>query len=668
MSLNRKWLLATVLAILAALFVASTGFAHANQLRSDPADGSVLDRPPEEIFIWFDEPISDRFNSVQLFDVDGQLIEITGIRRDPSDPALLVISVPELSPGVYSVLWKILSEVDGHYSQGLLVFGVGAGADFGTAVAAPVAGASPAVPEVVLRWLNLLMLSGLIGGIAMIQLVTRPAEMEARRSARPLSVFEIITRRVLAFAAWCAVGGIVVGLGFLLWQAVTLKEGLPEAVTVLNAAWEALFLKRWGTIWLIRQLALLCAGTCFFYIKQKDEQGKSDQTVWYLLGSLALLLIVLQTLSSHAAGLITDSTALAIVSDGLHLLGACLWMGGLLCLAIILLPLIRSHREEVGYLVQLGWRPFGRVAGVSIGILIATGLYNTSQQVASLDALLTTLYGQALLLKLGLLLSIGYFGFFHTGLLHPGLSEQIRKLFHGKVGWTPLELRGLPRLVLIKGSLSLALLLVTGLITASPSPRGQTYTVDPEEVPGALSQTVGDLVVTLGAKPNRPGQNVFTVFAASTRRPPPVEIARVLMRFNYLDQDIGRQSVTLEEVEPGRFMLGGNYLRLAGNWQIDVVVRRQGMADTVAHFNWVVALPGEAHPVIVSKAPLSGILALSAAALLLCIPLHALAVYRARKRKAIRESAGREKKRIYVEKQEALEAGPPLAVTVEDGS
>lgn len=205
----------------------------------------------------------------------------------------------------------------------------------------------------------------------------------------------------------------------------------------------------------------------------------------------------------------------------------------------------------------------------------------------------------------------------------------------------------LPRLVITKGGLSILVLLVTGLVTAAPSPRSSTFTVDPEDVPSALSQNVEDLVITLGAKPNRPGQNVFSVFAASTRRPPPVEISRVILRFTNLDQDIGRESITLEEVGRDRYLLGGNYLRLAGNWQVDVVVRRMGMEDSVARFNWVVAPPGETRPVVVSKAPWGGLLTLAAAVMLLLIPLHSLVVLLKRSRKTPRVSHRYGRKKIY---------------------
>jgi len=669
---KRRILAAAALAIVASILFTTIGFAHANQLRSDPADGSVLAESPREISIWFDEPISDRFSSVQLFNVDSQPIEVTGIRRDSSDPTLLIINIPELESGVYSVLWRILSDVDGHYNQGLLVFGVGEEADLGTASVAPVEGPGPSAPEVIFRWLNLLMMSGLIGGVAMIQLVIRPARWEARYSARPLSIIRTVTSRLLEFAAWCAGGGILVGIGLLFWQTSILKGSLPEGASFLSAIEQTLLQTQWGIIWIARQVFFLCTGAGVVFLLRGERAGKSDRastgsrSVWLLVFAFSLALIVAQALSSHAAGLAENNT-LAVLSHGLHLTGAILWIGSMLSLGAGLLPLIRDHREDIGYLVQVGWRPFSKVAGFSVGLLIATGLYNSGRQVASLDALFTTLYGQALMVKLGFLLVIGYFGLFNTSLLHPSLSNLMKKVWGTSTGRTPLDVVRLPRFVMTKGGLSILVLLVTGLITAAPSPRSSTFTVDPEDVPGALSQNVDDLVITLGAKPNRPGQNVFTVFAASTRRPAPVEISRVILRFTNLDQDIGRESVTLEKVGRDRYLLGGNYLRLAGNWQIDVVVRRLGMEDSVAHFNWVVAPPGEARPVLVSKAPLGAPLSLAAAVMLLLIPLHTLVVFWTKNRKVASKPARKGRKRIYMTRNE-LRDGAVATISVEDGS
>jgi len=212
-------------------------------------------------------------------------------------------------------------------------------------------------------------------------------------------------------------------------------------------------------------------------------------------------------------------------------------------------------------------------------------------------------------------------------LLHPRLAAPLAQALRRPPGWTPLSLGRLPTLVLAEAGLGLLVLLLTGLVTAAPTPRGPEFTVAPEDVPTALSQSVDDVVITLSVKPNRPGQNVFTVFAASTRRPPPAEISRVIVRFEYLDQDLGRVSARAQEVEPGRFLIGGNYLSLAGPWQIDVVVRRQGFEDSAARFNWMVAPPGESRPVIVSKRPIEAPLTMVAAGTILVVLLVTAGVW-----------------------------------------
>ncbi|MCB0167509.1 MAG: hypothetical protein KDI79_24990, partial [Anaerolineae bacterium] len=211
-------------------------------------------------------------------------------------------------------------------------------------------------------------------------------------------------------------------------------------------------------------------------------------------------------------------------------------------------------------------------------------------------------------------------------LIHPQVAAPLAWLLRRPTGWTPLPLRRLPTVILAEASLGLMVFLAAGLVTASPSPRGPEYSIAPEEVPTALSQTVDNVVVTMLVKPNRPGQNVFTVFAADRRRPAPAEILRVIVRFTFLGQDMGRVSAVAEEIEPGRYMVGGNYLSLAGPWQIDVVVRRNGIEDSVAHFDWLVAPPGESQPVLISKYRLEPLLTLAAALTILLLFLIIAAV------------------------------------------
>jgi copper transport protein len=606
------------LAILVAAIFTPGVLAHATLVRSEPAANVVLAEPPRQVRLWFSEPISPQFSTAKVLDVNGQPVELSGIRADPAEPARLILDLPDLPPGVYSVLWKVLSETDGHFTQGLLVFGVGEGADLGSAVAAETETAIPPL-EVFLRWLNFSLLAGLAGAVAVVYLVLAPAG-HSPAVEHPIASAR---RRVLRWAVGCGGLSLLVGVGLWLWQVATLMGTLPEGVSVLAVGWQ-LLRTRWGMLWLARQGILVAVTGIVFLLL--NPRSAIPGTLWVprsamaavVAGLLLPALMLVQTLIGHTAA-VTPNTVLAVVVDVLHLSAAGLWVGGLLALVVGLLPLIRSSRADFAGLVRAGWGPFSRLAAVSVVLLVATGLYSAGRQVASVDALITTLYGQVLLGKIGLVLAVGAIGLLNSMLLHPRLAAPLARLLRRPSGWTPLPLARLPALVLVEAGLGLMVFLATGLITAAPPPRGLEFTVAPEIIPSSLSESVDDLVVTFSARPNRPGQNVFHVFAASSRRPPLAEIMRVILRFTYLNQDLGRVSAVAEEVEPGRYLLGGNYLSLAGPWQVEVVVRRRGIEDSVARFNWVVAPPGSSHPVVISRRPLEPLLTVAAAVMILVL-------------------------------------------------
>jgi hypothetical protein len=96
---------------------------------------------------------------------------------------------------------------------------------------------------------------------------------------------------------------------------------------------------------------------------------------------------------------------------------------------------------------------------------------------------------------------------------------------------------------------------------------------------------------------------------------PPADILRVILRFTFLGQQVGTVSTDAGQLSPGRYMRGGSQLSLAGQWLVDVVVRRKGKEDSVARFDWTVALPLPSRPVLVSDQPLKPVLTVVAAVL-----------------------------------------------------
>jgi methionine-rich copper-binding protein CopC len=110
--LNRTgW--SVLLAVLIGLVVVHRASAHAYLLHSEPAANAILDTAPDTMRLWFSEIISSEFSGAMLLDADGQSLDVT-VTVDPTDHTLLVVDLPELPDGVYSLRWTAHSEADGH--------------------------------------------------------------------------------------------------------------------------------------------------------------------------------------------------------------------------------------------------------------------------------------------------------------------------------------------------------------------------------------------------------------------------------------------------------------------------------------------------------------------------------------------------------------------------
>ena len=611
--------LAILLALLAAVAAGSrAAHADAGLVRSEPPDGVTLASAPGEFHLWFSEDIVPSFSAVEVLDAHGTSVPEASVRPDPDAPAGLLVDLPTLPPGAYTLLWKTLSQADGHPSQGMVLFGIQTAAP-----TAPVrAAGAAAVPwvEILLRWLNYTSLAGVVGGLAvgLYLFRGRPSYDEQARDAQAVDMWGHVERRMYRLVLWCAVAALLVGCGLLLRQVASSTEA-GRAAGQVGEWWRAggllLTQTRWGMLWLVREGILLAIAALL--LAQRGPGALFGAKPWrvVLLSAACAGLLLVQAAMGHAAG-DTAKAWYAVPATALHLLAASLWVGGLLALTVGWLPAILRASGRRGELLWLGFHPFGSLAAVSVVLLIATGLFNTGQQVPSLDALVTTSYGQLLLGKVALLLVAGAIGLINHFLLRP----------HQPTGRRAGSRQRMPALVTAELLVVAAVLLLTSAMTASAPPRGFEYTLAPEDEKGSMAQTVGDVKVALDVKPNRPGQNVFSVQSASAEDPPPAAITRVLLQFTYLGSNLGRVKVKTEEVGPGRYVLHGDYLKLAGPWRIDVITRRHGVEDTVANFNWFVMPLNPVPPTVLSKQPLAAPLTSAAAALLFLLMMSVLAV------------------------------------------
>jgi copper transport protein len=135
-------------ALLCALALPASAWAHPTLVRAVPADGSVLATPPAAVRLVFDDDVRPGSGIKAVRNGGGSVL--AGKARVVGGRTLVVPLQGGLSSGDYTVLWRVVSD-DGHTIAGVTTFGVGAGRAPPTAAFS--VGNSPSVKDVVSRWL-----------------------------------------------------------------------------------------------------------------------------------------------------------------------------------------------------------------------------------------------------------------------------------------------------------------------------------------------------------------------------------------------------------------------------------------------------------------------------------------------------------------------------------
>jgi copper resistance protein C len=111
--------------LVALLFLAiqSSAWAHAFLDHADPKVGSTVAKSPAVIKIWFTQELEPVFSSVKVQDAQGKQVDKKDMHLDDKDKTLMIVSLPSLPNGTYTVIWHAVS-VDTHRTQGSFKFTV----------------------------------------------------------------------------------------------------------------------------------------------------------------------------------------------------------------------------------------------------------------------------------------------------------------------------------------------------------------------------------------------------------------------------------------------------------------------------------------------------------------------------------------------------------------
>jgi copper resistance protein D len=226
-----------------------------------------------------------------------------------------------------------------------------------------------AVLDVLLRGLILAAQATAVGGVCFLLLVARGPE----------------TPRSLLLIAAAAV---TLAVGQALSLANELFVLLHEAAWPLRVALDTLYVQ----VSVVRIAAGLALAGCALGLRRAGGRSR----LWPAVVALAAVLVVAAPWTSHAAARL-DSRALLLLLDGLHQLGAAVWIGGL-----VHLTAAAFGRGDRPWPVAL-LRRFSNLALGAVAVLVSAGVALTWHYAPEQSAIFGTAYGLMVLTKVAIL-------------------------------------------------------------------------------------------------------------------------------------------------------------------------------------------------------------------------------------------------------------------------
>jgi copper transport protein len=559
----RRRSIVLLLAVAAALAAPATAWAHAALLRTSPVASRVLSGAPKQVVLTYSEAVEPRFAIVSVTDAAGTQ-EMTGPpRRSPQNPDALVVPLRNVPEGWYLVYWRVIS-VDGHPVRGAFTFAVGPNPGPAPQFVIPSISETAAAPSLVTaRWLAFLTVMGAVGLFFLRMLTARPlVRRVAGTRLRALSI---------AFFAVAALGLVVVPVYVLLATA----QFALRSVFAVGALVPLMRVSAFGRGYLDLELCFalfVLAAAIAIWVDRPERERRSVAELLALGGALvaAAATLAIPGIAGHAGQ--TAPRGLSIAFDWLHVLAGAVWVGGLLGL-LVLWRSLPAARRVAGLIVCVP--RFSNVAFVSVLALVGAGIGSAVQHLPTLSSLWDTSYGQALVLKIGLLAAALLLAAVNLLRTKPRFAASATRPELGK-----------PTASLVRRLVTGEVLLVTGAVLGAAILSSLAPPANALAEVGRAAAHVGPGPVTsvveqngyrleFHVTPNRAAvPNSFAVRVERSGRP--VKGADVTASFAMLDMEMGQQAYRLAEQSPGLYSHSAPALVMVGHWGLRFQIRPPG--------------------------------------------------------------------------------------------
>ncbi|HEY8792660.1 MAG TPA: copper resistance protein CopC [Gaiellaceae bacterium] len=570
MSRRRRIALLFVVAA-GALTLPAAAWAHAVLLHTSPLPSSVVNRPPPVVLLTYSEAVEPRFAIVSVTNAAGKQQVAGPPRRSATDPKTLVVSLHHLSQGWYLVYWRAIS-VDGHPVRGAFTFAVGPNPGPAPQFPVPSISETAATPSLVTaRAIVFLSVMAAIGLFVLRIATARP--VVRRISGTRLRAVSI------AFGIAAAIALIATPVYVVMATAQFALRSSFDLGNVLPLVRASAFGRGYLDLELTFALFVLAAAIALWV----DRPDREQRSIAELLAGAGALLAGAATLfvpglSGHAAQ--TPPRGLSVALDWLHLAAGSVWIGGLVGL-LALWRSLPAARRVPGLAVCVP--RFSNTAFVSVLALIGSGVGASIIHLPTFSSLWQTSYGQALLVKIGLLsaaLLLASVNLLRTKPrlasygerpdLGPGASVLLRRLVSGE-------------------TLLVAAAVVAAAVLSSLPPPAKALAAASNAIarvgPGPVTEAVNENGYRLEVRvaPNRAAApNTFAI--RITKDGVPVRHATVIAGFAMLDMEMGTQTHLLPEKGHGLYELSTPALVMVGHWGLSFEITPPGKQPFTAVF------------------------------------------------------------------------------------
>jgi copper transport protein len=539
-----------------AAFVAPTpASAHAVLLEADPPDGAALPTAPTQVSFTFNEPVQVPTGGVRVFDADATRIDTGPV--DTGTAEVAAVGLPaDLPAGGYVAVYRVIS-ADSHPVGGVLSFTVGDGTAVDDAVVAELFGGTdaglPSTLGPVVRaaaYVGALLAAGALAFGALV--AARPVDQaRARRLAANGAVLAVVASVLALPVQGAAVAGVGLGEAFaptVLRDVLGSSFGTSTIVRVVAFVGLLLLggvITRAGRVGQLTALGLGAAGAASFAL---DGHQRIVEPVWLVAGA-----------------------------DVVHLLGAAVWFGGLVLLALSLARPASTDAAGARATALLVHR-FSGVALVSVVVLGVAGLAMAIPLVGSTDALTGTAYGRTLLLKTGLVVVVLAVAAYNRQRLVPAVVAAGNRQAGGAAdapsatettpssdgrAWDVLRQRVLVEVLVLVAVLGITAGLVVQRPAAEEAGLRGLYEVTADLGEGFTLDIVVD--------PNRTGLNQIHAYVLDETLRPAAEIEDLRYELTYVPEGIGPIPIDPFFAGTGHWVANTDALTFPGEWEIRVV-------------------------------------------------------------------------------------------------